>query len=76
MNNFYCQQKCGEVDFSIDEWNKAFQYCIDNNLSEKQTSEILEGKPCKKQCFDCMAIVGETRKKNRLKRESQAQNRA
>jgi hypothetical protein len=76
MDNFYCQQKCGEVDFSIDEWNKAFKYCIDNNLSEKQTAEILEGKPCEQQCFDCMAIVGETRKKNRLKRESRAQNGA
>lgn len=76
MENFFCQQKCGEVDFSIDEWNKAFQYCIDNNLSEEQTNKILDGEPCKKQCFDCMAIVGDTRKKNRLKRESQAQNEA
>ena len=75
MDNFYCHQKCGGVDFSIEEWNKAFQYCVDNNLSEEQTAEILEGNPCKKQCFDCMAIVGKTRKKNRLIRESKAQNR-
>lgn len=76
MENFYCQQKCGEVDFSIDEWNKAFQYCIDNNLSDEETNKILDGEPCDKQCLDCMAIVGETRNKNRLKRESQAQNSA
>lgn len=74
MKNFYCQQKCGEVNFSIGEWNKAFQYCIDNNLSEEQTAKILDGESCEKQCFDCMAIVGETRKKNRLKRERKAQN--
>lgn len=69
MKNFYCQQKCGEVDFSIDKWNEAFNYCVENNLSEEQMSEILEGTPCKQQCFDCMAVVGETRMKNKLIRE-------
>ncbi len=64
-HNFYCQKKCGEVNFSIDEWNKAFDYCMKNNLSEKNMSEILEGTPCEIQCFDCMATVGETRKKNK-----------
>lgn len=64
-NNFYCQKKCGEVNFSIDEWNKAFDYCMENNLSEKNMSEILEGTTCENQCFDCMAIVGETRNKNK-----------
>ena len=64
MSNYYCQQKCGEVDFSIDEWNKAFNYCIENNLNEKDTNKILDGEPCTEQCFDCMAIVGETRIKN------------
>lgn len=62
--NFYCQNKCCAPDFSFDEWNKAFEYCLENNLNEKQTREILEGKDCKEQCFDCMAIVGETRLKN------------
>jgi hypothetical protein len=76
MDNFYCQQKCGEVDFSIDEWNKAFKYCIDNNLSEEEINKILDGEPCENQCFDCMAIVGERKKKNRLVRESKAQNEA
>lgn len=74
MENFYCQQKCGEVGFSIDKWNEAFDYCIENNLPEKQVAEILEGTPCEKQCFDCMAVVGETRKKNQLIRERQTQN--
>ena len=64
MENFYCQQKCGEVGFSINKWNEAFDYCIENNLNEKQMGEILEGKPCEKQCFDCMVVVGETRIKN------------
>lgn len=63
MKNFYCQKKCGGDNFSIDEWNIAFKYCIDNNLSENETSEILEGNPCERQCFDCMAVVGETRSK-------------
>jgi len=63
--NFYCQQKCGEDDFSIDEWNKAFKYCIDNNLSNKETGIILEGELCNEQCFDCMAIVGASRNKNK-----------
>jgi len=58
MSNYYCQQECGEEDFSIDEWNKAFDYCVDMNLNEKDTRKILEGDPCKEQCFDCMAIVG------------------
>ena len=59
--NFYCQQKCTDVDFSIDEWNEAFKTCIDLNLDEKATAEILEGKECDKQCFDCMAIIGNRR---------------
>lgn len=62
--NFYCQQKCGHVDFSIEEWNKAFKYCNDAGIEGKQRDEILEGKSCNEQCFDCMAIVGQTRLKN------------
>lgn len=63
--NFYCQQKCGSPDFSIEEWNKALKYCNDAGIEGKQRNEILEGKPCKEQCFDCMAIVGKTRIKNK-----------
>ena len=65
--NFYCQQKCGGEDFSIDEWNKAFDYCIENSLSEEETGEILEGTPCEYQCIDCSFIVKKTRMKNVLK---------
>ena len=45
-------------------------------ISQAEKDKLIDGEPCEKQCFDCMAIVGETRKKNRLKRESQAQNGA
>ena len=76
MENFYCQQKCGEVDFSIDEWNKRYLEIEAMPISQAEKDKLIDGEPCEKQCFDCMAIVGETRKKNRLKRESQAQNRA
>lgn len=70
IGNFYCQQKCGEVGFSINGWNKALDYCIENNLSEKKISEILEGNPCEKQCIDCIEVVKETRNKNQIIRES------
>ena len=76
MENFYCQQKCGEVDFSIDEWNKRYLEIEAMPISQAEKNKLIDGEPCEKQCFDCMAIVGETRKKNRLKRESQAQNGA
>jgi len=68
-NSFYCQKKCGDVDFSIDEWNNAFKMCIDMGLSEKEMSKILEGDPCKTQCDACACIVGEQRikTKNKLK---------
>jgi hypothetical protein len=68
MSNFYCQKACGEVDFSIEEWNKAFNEVKD--MSEEIRNIILHPKPCweegKEQCFACMAIVGETRNKNKL----------
>lgn len=63
MSSFYCQNLCGDIDFSIDEWNEAFKYCNDNNLSEEETKKILRPGGCKEQCFACMAIVGERRNK-------------
>jgi len=65
--NFYCQRVCGEVGFSIEEWNKAFRECIEMGYSEEQMDEILnpEYNPCKEQCQDCINIVLETQKKNR-----------
>ena len=26
--NFYCKKKCGDPDFSIEDWNKQHQQCI------------------------------------------------
>ena len=62
-STFYCQQKCGDTEFSIDEWNKAFKMCIDMGLSEKEMNKILEGEPCKRQCIACACIVGEQKMK-------------
>ncbi len=62
---FYCQNICGSEDFSIDEWNDAYNHCLENNLSEEKTAEIMEGKECKSQCIDCMAVVGKRRKKTK-----------
>lgn len=67
MSNFYCQIKCGEVGFSIDEWNKAFKEIEAMPISEVDKYKLRNPEPCKDQCFDCIAIVGETRTKNSKK---------
>lgn len=66
-NNFYCQKKCGFVDFSIEEWNKANQFCKKAGITGIEQDKILHPElfPCEKQCDDCMNIVLETQKKNR-----------
>lgn len=61
--NFYCQQKCGQVDFSIEEWNKSYKEINAMPISEKAKQKLIDGEPCKEQCFDCIAIVGEQRLK-------------
>ena len=60
---FYCQKVCGDVDFSIDEWNKALKYCNDAGIEGVERDKILHPDkfPCAEQCFDCMAIVGAQR---------------
>lgn len=60
-NNFYCQKVCGSPAFSIDEWNKACEYCDNAGIEGIERDKILSPElfPCKKQCFDCCAIVGE-----------------
>lgn len=63
--NFYCQQKCGHVDFSIKEWNEAYKEINAMPISEEEKQKLIDGEPCEKQCFDCVAIVGETRLKNK-----------
>lgn len=64
---FYCQNACGEVGFSIDEWNKAYDEVKD--LGEDIIKAVLHPNPCwedgKPQCFACMAIVGERRNKTK-----------
>jgi hypothetical protein len=62
-STFYCQQTCGDAEFSIDEWNKAFKMCIDMGLSENEMNKVLEGEQCKTQCVACACIVGEQRMK-------------
>lgn len=61
--NFYCQKVCGSDDFDIDEWNKASDYCNKAGIKGIERDKILHPElfPCKKQCFDCSAIVGETK---------------
>ncbi len=61
MSNFYCQIKCGEVGFSIEEWNKAYKEIQQMPISEAEKQKLIHPDPCEKQCFDCIAIVGETR---------------
>ncbi len=57
--NFYCQRVVGDVNFSIKEWNEQFELC--NKLNIDMPGDDLPA--CKKQCFDCMAIVGKQQKK-------------
>jgi len=57
--NFYCQKICGEEGFSIDEWNKVSKDLDKTNLSEQDKQDILFPPKCEKQCFDCLALVGE-----------------
>lgn len=66
-NKFYCQNICGDVDFSIDEWNKVYNDIKDLDLPEKEENLILfgSGEQCNEQCFNCMAIVGSVRENNK-----------
>lgn len=65
MAHFYCQKLTGDANFSIKEWNRVHDEIKDLGLTEKEENDILfgDGEPCKEQCFDCMAIVGERRSK-------------
>lgn len=67
MENYYCQKKSGAIDFSIDDWNDAYNYCVENESSEVEMSKILEGSKCKSQCFDCMAVVGDRQERTKTK---------
>ena len=62
--HFYCQNVAGDVDFSIEEWNEVYKSV--QGLSKKDQRKILDPRPpCEKQCFACMAIVGEQRLKTK-----------
>ncbi len=65
--HFYCQNLCGEVDFDINEWNKALKYCNDTGLSQEQRDAILNPPACKEQCDACINIVLDTRARNKEK---------
>ena len=69
---FYCQNVCGEVGFSIDEWNKAFRYCEDAGIEGEERDRILSPElfPCKEQCEACINVVLDTQSKNRRIRRS------
>lgn len=68
-NNFYCVKKCGDPEFSIEEWNKAFQYCEDAGIEGIERDKILSPElfPCKTQCERCANIVLDTQIKNKKK---------
>jgi hypothetical protein len=48
------------------EWNKAFKEIMAMPINEAEKKKLLHPEPCKEQCFDCIAIVGTTRLKNKL----------
>ena len=64
---FYCKMVCGDPEFSIDEWNKAFDYCNRLGIEGEERNRILNPEmfPCETQCEDCMNTVLDTQAKNR-----------
>lgn len=72
--NFYCKKVCGDPDFSIEEWNKAFRYCEDAGIEGEARDKILhpEKFPCEVQCESCMNTVLDTQIKNKKLREKRA----
>lgn len=65
--HFYCQNLCGQIDFSIDEWNEAFDFCEKAGITGVERDKILhpEKFPCATQCLSCITIVGERRLKTK-----------
>lgn len=74
---FYCKKICGDPEFSIEEWNKAFAYCNDAGIEGIERDKILhpETDPCKTQCEDCLNTVLDTMNKNKKIRQQQAARR-
>ena len=73
---FYCQKVCGDEEFSIEEWNKAFEYCEKAGITGTERDKILNPElfPCENQCDDCINIVLDTQKKNKEKYAELANN--
>lgn len=73
MSNFYCQKLCGEVGFSIDEWNKAREEYKTLTPDGQQYMDEADdsGVICQTQCEACKKIVLHTRVKNKAIREIQ-----
>lgn len=65
MSNFYCQIKCGEVDFSIDQWNESYKQIMAMPISDEGKDKLINPEPCKEQCFSCVVVVGERRLKTK-----------
>ena len=69
--NFYCKRACCSDDWTIEEFNNELELLHKGLIKEEEFNYKYHNiPPCTEQCFDCMAIVGETRiknKKNQLK---------
>jgi len=55
--NFYCMIKCGEADFSIEEWNAAYNEIQAMPISEEAKHKLVHPDPCKTQCEACINVV-------------------
>lgn len=67
MNNnqtpsFYCCKGIFE-DWTIEEWNEKLKALEMANIPQEEKTKQLFPDYCKEQCFRCMAVVGETRRK-------------
>ena len=52
----YCQKTCGEVGFSIEEWNKSYQEL--KTLTPEQRDFVMQPQTiCQEQCTACLDIV-------------------
>ena len=62
--HFYCQNICGDVNFSFEEWDKAYE---EVKIFSNEIREIALATPpaCKEQCFACFSIVADRRLKTK-----------
>ena len=71
---FYCVKSCGDPEFDINEWNKAYKYCDDAGITGIERDKILSPSlfPCTERCERCINIVLDTQIANKKKREARA----